>query len=59
MDIQNLYNFQAETQRSLIADQDSNGNLSINPNDPNRYDLKYISNVSGTVLPSIGLQFEF
>lgn len=59
MDIQNLYNFQAETQRSLIADQDSNGNLSINPNDPNRYNLKYISNVSGTVLPSIGLQFEF
>ena len=59
MDIQNLYNFQSETQRSLIADQDSNGNIIINPNDPSRYSLKYISNVSGTVLPSIGLQFEF
>ena len=59
MDIQNLYNFQAETQRSLIADQDSNGNIIIDPNDPSRYSLKYISNVSGTVLPSIGLQFEF
>jgi hypothetical protein len=59
MDIQNLYNFQAETQRSLIANQDANGNLLIDPNDPTRYSLKYISNVSGTVLPSIGLQFEF
>ena len=60
LDIQNLYNFQAETPRSLIATRDSDGNLLTIPNsNPERYDLKYIDNTAGTVLPSIGLQFEF
>ena len=59
MDIQNAYNFQAETPPSLIAKTNQDGNPLLNPNDPTRYQLKYISNVSGTVLPSIGLQFEF
>ncbi|MBM77768.1 MAG: ferric aerobactin receptor [Crocinitomicaceae bacterium] len=58
-DIQNLYNFQAETPRSLIAVTDNQGNILIDSNDPSRYQLKYINNVAGTVLPSIGLQFEF
>ena len=59
MDIQNLYNFQAETPSSLIAVRDIQGNILIDSNDPSRYQLKYINNVAGTVLPSIGLQFEF
>ncbi|MDG2344085.1 MAG: TonB-dependent receptor [Flavobacteriales bacterium] len=59
MDIQNLYNFQSETPSSLIAVRDNQGNILIDPNDPSRYQLKYINNVAGTVLPSIGLQFEF
>ena len=59
LDVQNLYNFQAETPASLIAVTDENGNKILDPNDPSKYQLKYINNTSGTVLPSIGLQFEF
>ena len=59
IDVQNLYNFQTETPSSLIAMRDENNNIIEDTNDPSRYKLKYISNVSGTVLPSIGLQFEF
>ena len=58
-DIQNLYNFQGETPPSLIPVRDSNGDIIENPNDPARYQLKLISNTAGTILPSIGLQFEF
>ena len=57
MDIQNAYNFQAETPPSLIAETNQDGSIISYPD--SRYRLKYISNVSGTVLPSIGLQFEF
>ena len=59
LDIQNLYNFQAETPPSLIVLRDNNGNKLVDPNDPSRYLLKEISNTTGTVLPTIGLQFEF
>ena len=58
-DIQNLYNFQGETPPSLIPIRDSNGDILENPNDPSRYQLKLISNTAGTILPSVGLQFEF
>lgn len=58
-DIQNLYNFQGETPPSLIPVRDSNGDILENPNDSSRYQLKLISNTAGTILPSIGLQFEF
>ena len=59
LDIQNLYNFKIETPASLIAERDSDGNIVVDPNDSNKYKLKYVDNISGTVLPSIGLQFEF
>ena len=59
LDIQNLYNFKIETPPSLIAERDSDGNIVVDPNDSNKYKLKYVDNISGTVLPSIGLQFEF
>ena len=62
LDIQNLYNFQAELPPSWIAATDLEGNkltLPTNPNEPDRYQLEKIENISGTVLPSIGLQFEF
>ena len=59
LDIQNLYNFKTETPRSLIAVRDEMGNPVEDINDPTRYQLKYINNISGSVLPSIGLQFEF
>ncbi|MBH19414.1 MAG: ferric aerobactin receptor [Crocinitomicaceae bacterium] len=59
LDIQNLYNFQAETPRSLIVVTDENGNKISDPNDPSRYQIKYLENTAGTLLPSIGIQFEF
>jgi hypothetical protein len=59
LDIQNAYNFQAETAPSLIVPRDENGNRIINSNDPSRYQTKLIENSAGTLLPSIGLQFEF
>ena len=59
LDIQNLYNFKIETPQSLIAERDSDGNIVVDPNDSDKYKLKYVDNISGTVLPSIGLQFEF
>ena len=52
-------NFKIETPPSLIAERDSDGNIVVDPNDSNKYKLKYVDNISGTVLPSIGLQFEF
>jgi hypothetical protein len=59
LDIQNLYNFQAETPPSLIVLTDANGNRLINPTDNSRYQTSLIQNTAGTILPSIGLQFEF
>jgi hypothetical protein len=60
LDIQNLYNFQAETPPSLIAVRNSDGSFqTITNSSPERYNLRYIDNTAGTVLPSIGLQFEF
>jgi hypothetical protein len=60
LDIQNLYNFQAETPPSLIAVRNTDGSFqTISGSNPKRYNLRYIDNTAGTVLPSIGLQFEF
>ena len=62
LDIQNLYNFQAELPPSWIAATDLEGNkltLPTNTNEPDRYQLEKFENISGKVLPSIGLQFEF
>ena len=60
LDIQNLYNFQAETPPSLIAVRNTDGSFqTITGSNPERYNLRYIDNTAGTVLPSIGLQFEF
>ena len=60
LDIQNLYNFQAETPPSLIAVRNTDGSYqTITGSNPERYNLRYIDNTAGTVLPSIGLQFEF
>jgi hypothetical protein len=60
LDIQNLYNFQAETPPSLIAVRNTDGSFqTITDSNPERYNLRYIDNTAGTVLPSVGMQFEF
>jgi hypothetical protein len=59
LDIQNLYNFKSESSPNLVLQRDSNGQALIDPDDPDRYLLKYLGNESGTVLPSIGIIIEF
>ena len=57
LDIQNVYNFQSELPPNLLrvegADPftDDNGIM--------RYELRELRNTTGTVLPSIGIMFEF
>jgi hypothetical protein len=56
LDIQNLYNFKAEQPAELLQVKDANGQPVLK--DPERYQLKYISSESGTVLPTIGIIIE-
>jgi len=63
MDIQNAYNFKAQSQDILLPVSDSNGNYIIaNPSDPvnlQRYEMKRIESLSGTLLPTVGIIVEF
>ncbi len=59
MDIQNLYNFKSES-LARITNMDKDGNKLIDPNDSTRYVLREIpSEGTGTVLPTIGIIFNF
>jgi len=59
VDVQNIYNHQADQPPIIIRESDANGNPVTDPNDPSRYVLKYIGGSSGTVLPTIGIIVEF
>jgi outer membrane receptor protein involved in Fe transport len=60
-DVQNIYNFQSESP-PIYSNLDANGNPDIiNPNAPYEdqlYQLRQLDNVSGTILPSIGIIVE-
>ncbi len=58
IDIQNLYNFQAEQQDIIIRETDDTGNF-IYIDNGNRYQLRRVKNTTGTVLPTIGIIVEF
>jgi outer membrane receptor for ferrienterochelin and colicin len=58
LDIQNLYNFQAQSTDIVLRETDANGNFLIADNGT-RYVLRSVKNPSGTVLPTIGIQVEF
>ncbi len=59
LDVQNIYNFQAQSQAFLTLEYDQTGNPLTDPTNPNSYVLKEIENTSGTVLPSVGIMIEF
>jgi hypothetical protein len=59
VDIQNVYNFKAEQPPLLVPTRDAEGNILVDPADPSRYQLKFINNPAGTVLPTVGLIVEF
>lgn len=58
IDIQNLYNFQAQSQDIIVREQDASGNY-LTTDNGSRYVLRRVDNTSGTVLPTIGIQVEF
>ena len=58
IDIQNLYNFQAEQQDILVRERNQNGEFILTDNGK-RYQLKRVENTTGTVLPTIGIILEF
>jgi hypothetical protein len=60
-DIQNATNYQVAGQPFLNVATDANGNKIIaNPGgNPQRYQLKEIQNTAGTLLPALGIIFDF
>lgn len=58
-DIQNVYNSVVYGQPFLTVQRDANGNPVTDPANSNAYSLKELANISGTVLPSIGVIVEF
>ena len=59
LDVQNVYNHQADQPAILLRESDASGIPLTDPSDPLRYIPKYINGSSGTVLPSIGIMIEF
>jgi hypothetical protein len=59
VDLQNAYNYKAQQPPQIVPVRDAQGNLTVNPTDPSRYQLKSIVNPGGTILPTIGLIVEF
>lgn len=58
LDIQNVYNFQAELQPNVNVVTNADGTIAEVPNDATRYQVKQIPNTSGTLIPSIGIIIE-
>lgn len=61
LDIQNLYKFAATEQDILTVRRDASGNPLIDPNstNPSRYQLQFLNNTNGTVLPTLGIIIEY
>ena len=59
LDIQNLYNKKVQLPSSYTVITDANKLPVVDPVNTNNYLLKEIKNETGTVLPSIGIMFEF
>jgi hypothetical protein len=59
VDLQNAYNFQAEQPPLLVPVRDSGGKILVDPADPTRYQLRFLENTAGTLLPTIGIIIEF
>jgi hypothetical protein len=61
LDIQNVYNFQSQLSPNLLRETDDSGNPlpAFNDGLTQRYRLKEVRNFTGTLLPTIGIMFEF
>lgn len=58
-DVQNVYNHKADQPAILVRQSDLSGLPLTDSVDPAKYLLKYLDSESGTVLPTIGIIFEF
>ena len=59
LDIQNLYNFKSRNPDILNVKSDQNGVPVTDPNNPDYYEIYFIKDQTGTVLPTIGLIIDF
>ena len=59
LDLQNAYAFKAQLAPTLIVETDTEGNYIEDPNDPSRYQTKFIENASGILQPTLGIVIEF
>jgi len=59
LDIQNFLNQKTYFNPYLTVVRDSNGSPEIDPDKPDSYKLKELENSSGTVVPTLGVIFEF
>jgi outer membrane receptor for ferrienterochelin and colicin len=59
LDVQNIYNFQAQTLPFINVVRDAKGQPVTDPANPSAYQTYLIPNTAGTRLPSIGLMLEF
>jgi hypothetical protein len=57
-DIQNITNAQVQFQDNIDVVRDDQGNPLIDPNNPNLYQGRFLQNISGNLLPSIGIIVE-
>lgn len=57
-DVQNVYGFKSESE-PIYTNLNTDGQPVTNEQDPNRYVLREVSIVSGTVLPTIGIIVKF
>lgn len=59
MDIQNVYNQKTRVAPILLVERDNQGNPLTDPNDPSRYQTKFVENTYGFIQPTFGTIFEF
>ncbi len=60
LDVQNVYNFQAEQPAFLVPERDADGNpIVITENGTEKYQLKQLQVSTGTILPTIGIMIDF
>ncbi len=59
LDIQNVYNFKADSPPVYILERDQDGVPLTDPGNPDKYLLKKLALQNGTILPSIGIIVEF
>jgi hypothetical protein len=58
LDVQNAYNHITEFQESIDVQRDANGEIIIDPVNPDYYVPKFIQNTYGQILPTVGLIVE-